>query len=332
MPKLNRRNMLAGAALTGVFVATSGLAQGDLVEKKADLTGTSILITGCSSGFGRLCAEHFARLGAKVFATMRNLPRQEAAGLQELAREEKLDLHVIEIDVRSDEQVTAGVAEAERINGGALDVLINNAGISVAGPIEIQDMEATQMMFDTNVFGPQRMIRAVLPGMRATKSGQVFNVTSALGRLIIPSYGQYSPTKFAFEALSEQMAYELVQHGIEVTIVQPGAYPTKIWQNADRLTGKLLERADEVHTSAYPRLIAQVRTQAGRTFDSDPMDVPRAIAAVITMPAGTRPLRKPVSPTPSIPQAAINDVSAKTQVMMLGNTPLGPWVRAVHNA
>lgn len=330
MPQINRRSLLAGAAATGVVAVAARAAQDDMMTPPADMSGKSVLITGCSSGFGRLMAEDFARKGAKVFATMRNLPRPEADELRKLAEAESLDLQVIEIDVTSDEQVAAGVAGAERIAGGAIDVLVNNAGISTAGPIEIQDMEATKLLFDTNVYGPHRLARAVLPGMRAAKSGQIFNVTSQLGRVMVPGFGQYSPTKFALEAMSEQMAYELVPHNIDVTIIEPGGYPTKIWDNANRLTMGLLERADERHLAGYPAMIEQLRQRGAGGGDTDPMDVPNAIAAIIAMPPGTRPLRKPVHPGPK-PQVPINEVSAKVQVGWLGESPYGPLIKAVHN-
>ena len=330
MPQINRRTLLAGAAAAGIAAVAAKAAQDDMLTPPDRLAGKSILITGCSSGFGRLMAEDFARKGAKVFATMRNLPRPEADELRALAAAEQLDLHVIAIDVTDDDQVTAGVAEAERIAGGGLEVLVNNAGISTAGPIEIQDMAATRLLFETNVFGPHRMARAVLPGMRARKAGQIFNVTSQLGRVIVPAYGQYSPTKFALEAMSEQLAYELVPHGIDVTIIEPGGYPTEIWQNANRLTQGLLDRADERHLAGYPALVEQLRNRSGGGGNTDPMDVPNAIAAIIAMPPGTRPLRRPVHPGAK-PQVPINEVSAKVQVDWLGQSPYGPWIEAVHN-
>lgn len=329
MPSINRRTLLGGAAATSILATAGARAQADLVKQPVNLAGKSILITGTSSGFGRLMAEDYARKGAKVFATMRNLPRAEADELEALAQTEKLDLHVIEIDVTDDAQVADGVARAEELAGGALDVLINNAGISTAGPIEIQDMAATQMLFDTNVYGPHRMARAVLPAMRAAGSGQIFNVTSQLGRVIIPAFGQYSPTKFALEAMSEQLAYELVPHNIDVTIIEPGGYPTEIWANANALTQKLLDRADARHTDGYAALVEQLRTRSNNGGSTDPMDVPNAIAEIIAMPPGTRPLRRAVHPGPK-PQLAINKVSAETQVGWLGESGYGPWIKAVH--
>lgn len=329
MPNINRRTLLAGAAATGALAATAGLAQEDKLVTTPDLTGKSILITGCSTGFGRLAAEHFARLGAKVFATMRRTPRPEAEELMALAKSEGLDISVLRLDVLYQYEIDDAVAYAQEQSGGAIDVLINNAGISYGGPIEIQDMEATQLTFDTNVFGPHRMARAVLPAMRNAKSGLIINVSSQLGRVIAPSYGQYSPTKFALEAMSEGMAYELVPHGVDVTVIQPGGYPTMIWSNSNKNSIDLLERSDDTHTSGYPALVERLgkRTGGGST---DPMDVPRAMAKVIAMAPGTRPLRVPVHPGAK-PQIAINELTAKVQTEWLGASPFGPWIKAVHN-
>jgi NAD(P)-dependent dehydrogenase (short-subunit alcohol dehydrogenase family) len=242
MPSLDRRTLLAGAAATSALAATVR-AQAPAVTATPDLKGKSVLITGCSSGFGRASAEHLARLGAKVFATMRNLPRPEAEELTKLARDENLDLTVLELDVLDDAMVASAVAEAERLAGGALDVVVNNAGIGISGPIEVQDIEATRLAFDTNVFGYYRVARAALPAMRANKSGQIFAVSSQLGRVITPFGGHYSANKFAVEAMFEQLAYELVPHNIDVTIIEPGGYPTKVWVNRNVYTGALKDRA-----------------------------------------------------------------------------------------
>lgn len=326
---LNRRQLMIGAGLAATTLAAAqASAQSETDATAPSLAGKSILITGASSGFGRLGAEHYARLGAKVFATMRNLPRPEATALETLAADEGLDITVIEIDVTSDAQVNAGVATALAANDGTLDVLINNAGIAYAGPIEAQDMAATQLIFDTNVYGPHRMSRAVLPAMRAAGSGQIFNVTSQLGRLVIPGFAQYSPTKFALEAMSEQMAYETVTQGIEVTIIQPGGYPTDIWENQTALSKDLKARLPEDLIAAYGPMTAAMGGEGGGGGTTDPMDIPRNIAEIIAMPAGTRPLRRAVHPV-ARPQEAINEVSAKQQLVMLGESPYGPLLKAV---
>ncbi len=330
MIDISRRHLLAGTAAVAALSAMPANAQDATSTGMPDLAGKSVLITGCSSGFGRIGALLYARAGAKVIATMRNLPRPEAESLAAEAAAENLDLDIIEIDVLSDDQVSTGVAEAERIAGGAIDVLVNNAGIGITGPIELQDMEATQLMFDTNVLGYQRMARAVLPGMRAAGSGQIFAISSQLGRVIVPGAGHYSPTKFAIEAMFEQLAYELVPHNIEVTIIQPGGYPTQIWVNRNRYTAALRDRTPDERKAGYPALVGQMGTEDGSQRTADPADVPRAIAGIIAMPAGTRPLRRAVHPGPK-PQVAINRVSAETQVAWLGQSGFGPWINAVHS-
>ncbi|MEO9463074.1 MAG: SDR family oxidoreductase [Marinomonas sp.] len=333
MTHFSRRSLIASSAATavGAFSISAATAHNDgdaAVPSLNKLRGSSVLITGCSTGFGRLSAEYLAHSGAKVFATMRNLPRPEADELRAFAKDKGVDITVLEIDVTDDASVAKGVAEAERLNGGALDVVINNAGISYGGPIEIQDLEATKHTFETNVFGPQRMIRAALPAMRAAKKGLIINITSQLGRVIAPSYGQYSPTKFALEAMSEALAYELVPHGVDVSIIEPGGYPTNIWDSANKNSLALLERSDDTHTSGYPELVARLgkRTGGGST---NPMDVPIAIAELINTGAGKRPLRRAVHPG-SKPQVAINDLTAKVQVAWLGQSPFGPWIKDVH--
>lgn len=327
MSNISRRHLLAG---TGALAAATAIPAAAQPTETASLKGKSFLVTGASSGFGNAGVLLYARLGARVFATMRNLPRPEGEELMRIAREEKLDLQVLPLDVLSDEQVAATVAEAEKRNGRPLDVLVNNAGIYIGGPLEVHDMEATRLAFDTNVFGYQRTARAVLPGMRNRKSGLIFNVSSQQGRILRPGSGMYSATKFAVEAMSEQMAYEVAPHGIEVVIIEPGGFPTRIGANRARYTAALLARAEEEHTSGYPQLVAQMRPVAnerataaaasaaayGSATIPDPIDVPRAIAEIAAMPAGSRPLRRPVHPGAK-PQEAINRVSLETQRTLL---------------
>ena len=329
MTRLDRRSLLAGAAATAALAAQRAQAADPVYRPEHSFKGKSVLITGCSSGFGRLTAELLARQGAKVFATMRNLPRPEADALRMMALKDRLDLQVIEIDVTSDQQVAEGVAQAELAAGGGIDVLVNNAGIGITSPVEVQDMEATRLMFETNVFGPHRMARAVLPGMRKKGAGQIIQISSQLGRVIAPYSGHYSATKFALEAMSEQLAYELVPHNIDVSIIEPGGYPTKVWVNRNIYSAALKERAEAVHTDGYPQQVAAMGTEDGSGRSNDPMDVAKAIAGLIAMPPGTRPLRLPVAPG-NKPQLPINEVAARVQVDWLGNSRAGPLIRAVH--
>ena len=326
MPELDRRTMI-GASLAGAAAVTlPHTAQAGSGEH--DLTGQVILVTGASSGFGRLGAEQYARQGAKVFATMRNLPRPEADALRKIARNNKLDITVLEIDVRDEAQVIAGVAEAERLAGRPLDVLVNNAGIMITGPVEMQDMEAMKLLFDTNLFGCQRMARAVLPGMRRAKSGYIINMASQAGRVIYPGLGAYSASKFAVESWAEQLAYEVALQGIQVSIVEPGGYPTRIMENSNAVSAALKAREPAERTAAYPGLAAQMGISTSSSVASDPMDMPRAISELIATTPDDRPLRTMVASTPS-PQAPINTITADVQGKMLGSGPFAAAAKAV---
>lgn len=326
MTKLTRRNLIAASAASAAALTAGKVS----ASETPSLKGKSILVTGASSGFGYAGALLYARLGAKVFATMRSLPRPEATELAAAAKAESLDVTILPLDVTKDDQVLKAVREAERLAGGALDVLINNAGIGQSGPIEVQDMAAMQLAFDTNVMGVQRVQRAVLPAMRARKSGLIVNISSQLGRVIVPSGGPYSATKFALEALSEQLAYELAPHGVEVCIIQPGGYPTKVWSNRNRYNLDLKGRIDAERAKGYADLVGRMGTETGGGRNADVLDVPRAIAEIAALPAGRRPLRRAVHPGAK-PQEAINRVAAETQLNWLGSSPFGPWIKAVHD-
>ena len=324
MPTTDRRAILRVAlALPAAGALPLGTAR---AQAAPDLSGRSILITGASSGFGYLGALHYASLGAKVFATMRRTPRPEAEALQKAAREADLDLTVLDLDVTDDDSVARAAEATLDATGGALDVLVNNAGIAYGGPVEMQDMAATRHLFDTNVFGPHRLARAFLPSMRAAGRGHIVNVSSQLGRIVVPGFGQYAPTKFALEAMSEQMAYEVAAFGIDVTIIEPGGYPTDIWENAGALTDDLLARTPEDMKAVYAGYLTSMRERG--TGQTDPMDVPRAIAAALTTPRGQRPLRIAVHPA-STPQEAVNAASRATQRAVMERMGLGATAEAV---
>lgn len=327
----SRRTLLAGAsAIAAAGVVTRARAED--AGAAPDFSGKSVLITGSSSGFGRLTALHLGRLGATVIASMRNLgggARPEAVSLLAEAEKDGSKLSVVDIDVTDDALVASGVAAAEEIAGGPIDVLVNNAGIGMAGPVEVNDMEATQLIFDTNLYGGLRMARAVLPGMRARGAGQVITVSSQLGRFVIPNLGMYCATKFGMEAMFETMAYELAPSGVEVTIVQPGGYPTKIWANGVRYSEDAFSRVDDERMAGYAPHIQIARGIMERDdYSTDPMDVSHAIAEIIAAPAGKRPLRRPVHPNPQAVVSA-NAALAQVQAAVLGNGAFKEWHAAV---
>lgn len=183
------------------------------------------LITGCSTGFGFETAAYFARKGHRVVATMRNLGK--SGPLEEIAATEKLDIVLARLDLDDPGSIKQAVAEA-----GPIDVLVNNAGLAGAAPLEEMPEEEHRKIFEANYWGQLRVIQAVLPGMRARRSGAIVNVTSIAGRLALFNQVAYCASKHAFEAASEILAAEVRAFGIRVAIVEPGIFKTAIFDNA----------------------------------------------------------------------------------------------------
>jgi NAD(P)-dependent dehydrogenase (short-subunit alcohol dehydrogenase family) len=188
-----------------------------------------VVITGCSSGFGKLTALEFARRGNRAFATMRNTAKD--GPLQAEAAAAGVSVEVLQLDVNERASVEKAVAEVIK-RAGRIDVVVNNAGISTEGPIEDFDDDEVAAVFQTNVFGVIRMARAVLPHMRAQKSGTIVTVSSGLGKVAVPYGGIYAASKHAVEALSDALYYEVHPFGIRVVLIEPGAFATEITNNS----------------------------------------------------------------------------------------------------
>jgi NAD(P)-dependent dehydrogenase (short-subunit alcohol dehydrogenase family) len=187
---------------------------------------TNVLITGCSSGFGLLTALKFARARDHVVATMRS-PEKAPAELTNAIAKEKLPVTLGRLDVCDPASVDAAVRAA-----GPIDVLVNNAGIELRSSIEDASDADVQKQFDTNVFGTLRVMRAVLPQMRARKRGTIVNLSSIAGIVARPFGGLYSATKHAIEAITEALHFEAAPLGIRVVLIEPGAYETRLLTNA----------------------------------------------------------------------------------------------------
>jgi NAD(P)-dependent dehydrogenase (short-subunit alcohol dehydrogenase family) len=183
----------------------------------AAMTSKRALITGCSTGIGRATAVDLHARGYEVIATARRPETIE--DLEVVGR--------IALDVDSDESVANVVAEA-----GPIDVLVNNAGFGVEGPIETVPLDEVRRMFETNVFGSARMIQAFLPGMRERGTGTIVNVTSTAAIAAPPLGGYYAATKFAMEAISEALKLEVGHFGIRVFAIEPGVIETSFGSNA----------------------------------------------------------------------------------------------------
>lgn len=187
-----------------------------------------VLITGCSSGFGKLAAIEFARRGDRVFASMRNTAK--AKGLLDGATAAGTTLEVIQLNVNDSASIAEAVAQIEK-KAGPVDVLVNNAGIGTHGPVEDFDDDEVLSIFNTNVFGVIRVTRAVLPSMRARHGGTIITVGSLAGKVSAPFGGVYAASKHAIEALSDALHYELHPFGIRVVLVEPGGFETEIQNN-----------------------------------------------------------------------------------------------------
>jgi NAD(P)-dependent dehydrogenase (short-subunit alcohol dehydrogenase family) len=250
-----------------------------------------VLITGASSGFGRLMAETFGREGYRVFAGMRGSTGKNAKAREELEAlaSSGRAIEVVELDVTDDAEVEAAVAGIAQ-RAGQLDVLINNAGISVAALSECASLEQARRVFETNYFGPFRLCRAVLPHMRRRGSGFVVHVSSIAGRVALPNSALYSASKAALEMFGEIQHYELASLGIDVSIIEPGMYGTGILDKLDhgddaaRLAeyGELAGKIDQAIEIAK-QYIADKRP--------DPQDVADEVLRLAMLPAGERPLR-----------------------------------------
>jgi NAD(P)-dependent dehydrogenase (short-subunit alcohol dehydrogenase family) len=252
-----------------------------------------VLITGASTGFGRLFTDTLARKGHTVFATMRDPGGRNAKNASEirtLAEKDGLPIHVLELDVTNDASVARAV-DAAVAKAGRIDVVINNAGYVVSGLAETVTTEQAQRIMDTNFLGSVRVNRAALPHMRRQHSGVLMHISSAAGRLTLPSMGFYCASKFALESLAEAYSYELAGQGIESVIVEPGQYETPVFSNV--VTG-----ADEARTATYgamKEVPAKVKT-ALASSSANAQEVADAVLRIIETPAGEKKLRYFVSP------------------------------------
>ncbi|MGK5440546.1 SDR family oxidoreductase [Micromonospora sp. URMC 105] len=253
----------------------------------------TILVTGTSSGLGRRTAEVLAARGHTVIGTMRDPQGKDQAQADSLIRYGAGTagrILVVPMDVRSDESVDAGVAAAVE-QAGRLDGVVNNAAYAITGVGESVTSQQLQDVLDTNVVGPQRVTRAVLPQLRQRRAGLLVFVSSGAGRLTLPGMGAYSASKFGLEALAQAYRYELRPLGIDVSIIQPGAFPTNL------ATSQVLG-ADESRVGDYADVLALTGAfmqNVGAIFASpqppDPREVADTIADLVDAPAGKRPER-----------------------------------------
>ena len=249
-----------------------------------------ILITGSSGGFGRLTAATLLKKGHSVVSSMRGADGKNKPVADEL---QSAGAHIVEIDVTDEASVEQGVNAAMEKAGG-LDVVVNNAGVGVIGMQETFTTEDWQRLFDINVFGVQRVNRAVLPHMRERGSGLLIFVSSLLGRMTLPFFGPYNASKWAVEAMAENYRAELSGFGVDSCIVEPGGFATN-FQEA------LLKPSDPGRESGYgdfanapQQMFGSFEQALAANAEQKPQNVADAIAGLIETPAGQRSFRTPV--------------------------------------
>ena len=210
----------------------------------------TVLVTGGTDGLGRATAILLAQEGYRVFAAGRD--SQKRAALEQFAEEHELRLETLALDVTDNASAARAVGEIER-RAGAVDVLVNNAGIAIVAVMEEITLDDLRKQFETNVIAPVRMAQLVLPGMRERRRGRIINMSSIAGKVSNPLMGPYSGSKHALEAVSDSMRLELAQFGIQVVLIEPGFIPTNINQASAGLSAMYVQNAEG---SAYARTYA----------------------------------------------------------------------------
>ncbi len=191
------------------------------MNKRVKFDNKVVVITGVSSGIGRVTAEKFAQQGCRVFGTVRSIAKAEPIP----------GVRFVEMDVRDDASVQRGI-QSVIDQANRIDVLVNNAGMMMLGAVEETSLTEAASLFDTNVFGILRATKAVLPSMRAQNSGRIINISSVLGFLPAPYLGLYAASKHAVEGLSKSLDHEVRQFGIRVVLVEPAFTKTNLDANS----------------------------------------------------------------------------------------------------
>lgn len=244
---------------------------GDVVAKgQGKFAMNSVLITGSSTGFGREAAAHFLERGWRVVATMRD---PAASTLPVSDR-----LHVLPLDVADPKSIASAIAKA-----GAVDVLVNNAGIGWLNAVEGTPMETVRRIFDTNMFGTVAMMQAVLPDMRRRRSGVIVNVSSSTTLKPLPLLAIYRASKAAVNALTESAAIELAEFGIRARVVVPGSAPETSFGQTARAQIAATGGFPEPYAAFAQRTLAHMQ-QVGTGGVTTAQDVAKAIFRAATDP------------------------------------------------
>lgn len=266
------------------------------------MTRKSVLVTGASSGLGLHMCVAFAKKGYQVIASMRSLQRK--GPLLQAAKQAGAESGItcVQLDVTSDDDIKRAMREIEQMCP-RIDVLVNNAGFAAGGSAEDIPLEAWRDIMDTNLLGAVRMTQAVAPLMRRQGGGTIMMISSVSGRIGIPGYGPYCASKFALEGFAESIRHELRPLGINVVLIEPGAFKTSIWD-------KGFEQIKSLPSSANPELMDALLSYSRKVAASAP-DPDKAVRTIVRI-AGLR--------SPSLRYAL-----GKGAALMLFGKALLPW-------
>lgn len=244
----------------------------------SEIKPRTILITGCSSGFGLLTAARLAAAGHRVYATMRN-PDKQAPLISEVNRRGG-EVAVLRLDVTDPTTIDAAYQTIAQ-EAGNLDVLVNNAGYGIGGAFEDLSEEDIREQFETNFFGVQNVTRAAIPLMRQQTGAKIINMSSVQGFYATPGFGAYSATKWALEAFSESLRYELSIFGIDVLLIRPGTFRTKIFDENVRYAKNFFNTSSPYYElSQHVKKLVEDHVARSK---NDPEDVAKHVEMLINV-------------------------------------------------
>lgn len=281
----------------------------------------TILITGTSSGFGKLMTEIFLKDGQKVIATMRDKDGRNKDAAVELKAYQNAESHlsIYELDVTQNESISTAIEEIKKDNA-TIDVLINNAGYGAAGMTEGFTDIQFQNLFEVNVFGVHRMTRAILPMMRNSGSGLIINISSLMGRIVIPFSSLYTSSKFALEGYTESLRYELKPLGIDVAIIEPGGFGTSFMENMSAPKDEETLKQYGDYANMPNEMWSGVAENMSGADAPNPQEVADAALKLFNQAAGGRDMRIVVDPMIGGAGAPeINNLTMDKQKQLLQN-------------
>jgi NAD(P)-dependent dehydrogenase (short-subunit alcohol dehydrogenase family) len=289
----------------------------------SDKNVATVLITGTSTGIGRLTALTVARAGHYVYGSMRDSAAKNQRAAEEMlqvSEREGLGLEVLDLDVTVPDSVESAIRKIET-DGRTINVLVNNAGHMSIGIAEAFTEDQVRQQFEVNFFGPVRLCRAVLPEMKRRKSGLIVHVSSIVGRVLFPGCAFYCASKFALEAFAEVLHYELTGLGVDSVLVEPGPFPTHLLANSPGPADQDCVRTYEQLSSIRDVFVDKFEKFFASEHAPDPQEIADAILWLINTPSKERPLRTVCGP--DYGAMTINRQNAPIQAQVLREIGLG---------